>query len=74
MATPYNDQWRLGRWCDAVGTSGRVSAARKRVSAGVRSKPLVVEQADRGDIAVRSYFLLRRWPRVSPGGSQPDIA
>jgi hypothetical protein len=69
MATPYNDQWRLERWSDIAAEQNeeRGSAARIPMSARVRTKPRAIRQAHAPDVAMRSYFLLRRWPCVSRG-------
>jgi hypothetical protein len=64
MATPYNDQWHLERSSDIAGIE-RGSVKKGRGSARVRMAA-EVEQADRRDVAVRSY-LLRRWRYLFPG-------
>jgi hypothetical protein len=65
MATPYNDQWHLERSSD-IADIERGSVKKERGSARVRIAASVVEQADRRDVAVRSY-LLRRWRYLFPG-------
>jgi hypothetical protein len=67
MATPYNDQWHLERSSDIAtpAAAARGSVKKERGSARVRIAASVVGQADRRDVAVRSY-LLRRWPYVFP--------
>jgi hypothetical protein len=67
MATPYNDQWHLERSSDipTLAAAARGSVKKERGSARARMAASVVGQADRRDVAVRSY-LLRRWPYVFP--------